>query len=98
MKKIFKATAVVGVVALSWATGAVVYLMSATSYFRNREKHEEESGNINIGASGSSRRIVSSNPGRKIERTGTSAPRPIRTPHPDELKQQPNAGRNSWRV
>jgi hypothetical protein len=86
VKKIIKTSAIIGAIGLSWAAGAIVYMMSSVSYFKNREKNEDKSeGNVK-NTNDANRRIVDSNPMRKVERPGTSAPRPIRDPESRQIK------------
>lgn len=81
MSKTIKFIAVVATVALSWVTGAIVYFMSVSSYFRKKEQREEEQKNISDYLS-SVARTGSVKPADK-EALGINIlnPRPIRYPN-----------------
>jgi hypothetical protein len=83
MKKTTRVIAVAGTLAISWVTGAIVYFMSVSSYFRKKEKREEEQKNISDYLS-SVARTGSVKPADK-EALGItkSSPRVIRDRNPD---------------
>jgi hypothetical protein len=81
MKKTTRVIAVAGTLAISWVTGAIVYFMSVSSYFRKKEKREEEQKNISDYLSSVARTGSVKPADKEALGISKSSPRPIRYPN-----------------
>lgn len=96
MRKIFKPSLLaVGVIAVAWWLGGMMYFITITKHFRDQEKHDEASKNIASYLDGVAKSGIVSERDAKTLGIKPTSPRSIRDPHrrfdfdPNKCAQRP---------